>query len=133
MNGEELHNELRCLREKFDNTYATRLHRSISWIKAADLYNHDHDIAFITLWIAFNTCYAIDSENDRIAERQSLNGFVAKLVETDSDRLLYKALWQNFSGFVRTLLVTNLCLNLSGLQSEQVMMNGKMLLIKQNF
>jgi hypothetical protein len=33
-----------------------RLHRSISWLSAAEKQTEDPDLYFISLWIAFNAC-----------------------------------------------------------------------------
>ena len=35
-----------------------RLHRAISWVSCAEDLDDNVDLKFITLWIAFNACYA---------------------------------------------------------------------------
>jgi hypothetical protein len=41
-------------------TLTIRLHRAISWLKSAEKQDDNLDIKFISLWIAFNACYAVD-------------------------------------------------------------------------
>lgn len=104
MNGELLHRKLRTFRDTLSPASATRLHRAISWVEAADTYQADDDIAFITYWIAFNSCYAVENDGARISERHSFNTFIENLVNLDSEKQLYNTLWSNFSGFIKALI-----------------------------
>ena len=55
----------------------TRLHRAISWVKCAEEYNDNPDIKFITLWIAFNACYANDEADiENFTEKEYFKDFV---------------------------------------------------------
>lgn len=66
----------------------------------------DGDACFLFLWIAFNAAYADESQFQGIAsgERATFADFFEKLVALDSDRRIYKAIWQSFSGPIRMLM-----------------------------
>lgn len=85
-----------------------RVHRTISWIGRAEseVAQADDDARFIFLWIAFNAAYADEREFQSIApgERQSFKNYFGKLVRLDTERQIYNALWNRFSGPVRLLL-----------------------------
>ena len=100
----KLKEELRAIRETFPESHAVRLHRAISWLQAADKYKEDDDIAFITLWVAFNSCYSIDGVTASLTERQSFKQFIEQLVSLDSENYLQNCLWNNYSGFVKAVV-----------------------------
>ena len=65
MTGEELRLRLRELRSEMEPSHAIR----VSWFRCAEEYaDKDDDISFITLWIALNSCYAIDDQTDQYQE-----------------------------------------------------------------
>jgi len=82
-----------------------RLHRSISWLQCAEQQEKDPDLMFITQWIAFNACYAMDmnSQNSR-KEREKFKGFNSTLVRLDHEQRIFNILWQKFSGPVKILI-----------------------------
>jgi len=82
-----------------------RLHRAISWLKCAEENTTNHDLQFLSLWISYNACYAIDekSENE-LTERKQFNEFISKLVSYDHEKRFYNLLWQKFSGPVRLII-----------------------------
>ena len=81
------------------------MHRSISWLSAAEKQVEDPDLYFISLWIAFNACYAHDGSSATIkTERERLKSFTATLVECDEEQRIFNILWQKFSGAIRVLL-----------------------------
>lgn len=96
----------RALRDGFPETMSLRVHRSISWIGRAEAARDDNDARFIFLWIAFNAAYADEAEFQAIApdQRSSFQGYFGKLVELDTGRRIYKAIWERFSGPVRVLM-----------------------------
>ncbi|RMD49286.1 MAG: hypothetical protein D6832_02035, partial [Alphaproteobacteria bacterium] len=53
------------------------------------------------LWIAFNAAYARDIKGD---ERERFRSFFEALVPLDTERRLYDAVWERFSGPVRLLI-----------------------------
>jgi len=96
----------RAIRGGFPETMGLRAHRAISWVGRAEACGEDDDARFIFLWIAFNAAYADEREFQAIApgERTAFADFFGRLVALDSDRRIYKAVWQRFSGPVRLLL-----------------------------
>lgn len=96
----------RAIRGGFPETMGLRVHRAISWIGRAEACVEDNDARFIFLWIAFNAAYADEREFQAIApgERTAFADFFGRLVALDSDRRIYMAIWQRFSGPVRLLL-----------------------------
>lgn len=99
-----LKQQLRNHREGMENHHATRLHRAISWLLVSEAYDEDDDISFITLWIAFNACYGIEGNNAELSERQSFRCFIEALIKLDTEQRIYHLLWENYSGFVRSIV-----------------------------
>ena len=81
-----------------------RTHRAISWLKNAEKQEDNLDLKFISLWIAFNACYAVDL-NGIISkpEKAKLREFTSSLVQFDQNRL-YNLFWEKYSGPVRVLI-----------------------------
>jgi hypothetical protein len=85
-------------------TLTIRIHRAISWIKSAEKQDGNLDMKFISLWIALNTCYAVDLNGiSSKPERAKLRDFTSSLVQYDRSRL-YNLFWEKFSGPVRMLI-----------------------------
>lgn len=94
----------RAERDGYPTNLALRVHRALSWLNRAEQCE-DADSRFIFLWIAFNAAYANEmSSEERSPEQKIFGVFIAKLVELDTDDVLYKLLWDEFSGSVRVLL-----------------------------
>jgi hypothetical protein len=85
-------------------TLTIRIHRAISWIKSAEKQDGNLDMKFISLWIALNTCYAVDLNGiSSKPERAKLRDFTSSLVLYDRSRL-YNLFWEKFSGPIRMLI-----------------------------
>ena len=95
----------RAERDGYDPALALRTHRALSWLKRAESESRDPDARFIFLWIAFNAAYANEIRDRRtFSERGLLQRFLNRLVEADTDRLLYHMLWEQFPGPIRLLI-----------------------------
>ena len=82
-----------------------RLHRSISWLQCAEQQEKDPDLMFITQWIAFNACYAMDMNSQSSkTEREKFKGFIGTLARLDHEKRIFNILWQKFSGPVKILI-----------------------------
>lgn len=86
-----------------------RLHRAISWLKAAEEHADNDDIKFISLWISFNSCYAIDNSMELrtgkgISEKYNIYSFLKVLVSLDHDQKIFGLLWNRFSSEIRLIL-----------------------------
>ena len=104
---DELKQKQRHLREGFPEDIGLRIHRAISWVGRAEQEKQDHDAAFIFLWIAFNSAYAGEAEEDAersLGERQQFIDLIDRLVERDADGRLYTAVWDRFRGPIATLM-----------------------------
>ena len=85
-------------------TLTIRLHRAISWLKSAEKQDDNLDLKFISLWIAFNACYAVDLNGiSSKPEKAKLRDFTSSLVLFDRIRL-YNLFWEKYSGSVRVLI-----------------------------
>jgi hypothetical protein len=93
-----LKQNLRSRSDVFSQVHSTRLHRSLSWLKAAgiQLENDDLDQAFINLWISFSACFYIEGE--------SIAPFIEKLVSLDDQQQIYACLWHEYSSSVKALI-----------------------------
>lgn len=96
---ELLKQDLRARRDDFTQVHSTRLHRSLSWLKAAgeQLESNSVDQAFINLWISFSACFYIEGE-------ESIAPFIEKLVALDKQQRIYTCLWREYSGSVKALI-----------------------------
>lgn len=96
----------RDVREEFPETMGLRVHRSISWIGRAEACVEDEDARFIFLWIAFNAAYADEREFQAVipSERAAFAGYFERLAVLDSEKRIYNAIWQRFSGPIKMLL-----------------------------
>ena len=83
----------------------TRLHRAISWLNCAEMQAEELDLRFLSLWISFNSCYAIElTEAESKTERVKFKQFISSLVKHDTEGKIFNLLWEKFSGPVRLLI-----------------------------
>lgn len=99
----ELKERHRICRDRQDDALRVRIHRAISWLVRAEQEQADPDAQFIFLWIAFNAAYASEFGFER-SERDQASEFARKLVSLDAAGKLQAALFEKFSGPVRTLI-----------------------------
>lgn len=94
-----LKQNLRARRDELAQVHSTRLHRSLSWLKAAgeQLQTNNLDQAFINLWISFSACFYIEGE-------EPISPFIEKLVALDSQQRIYTCLWNEYSHSVKALI-----------------------------
>ena len=88
-----------------DDSLGLRVHRAISWIGRAENETDDADAAFVFYWIAFNSAYARDIlETHDVGERTRFGEYFRTLVNLDTDRRIFDAVWRTFAGPIRVLL-----------------------------
>ncbi len=105
MNFEELYNlKKQRYGEKFDNKYILRIHRAISWGKAAENTTQP-DEQFIFYWISLNSLYA-DCNAKGEGERSLRRAFFEKISTYDTDNRIQNALIENLQNQLR-LFVDN--------------------------
>ena len=105
MNFKTLKEKHRALRDNFPEGLSVRIHRSLSWLERAEKEKEDFDAQFIFLWISFNAAYAQEIDASfSTTEKIIYSEFVERLIEADSDKQIYKLLWQQYAGPVRTLI-----------------------------
>ena len=81
-----------------------RIHRAISWLKSAEKQEENLDMRFISLWVSFNACYAVDLNGiSSKPEKAKLRDFTSSLVQFDRTRL-YNLFWEKYSGPVKVLI-----------------------------
>ena len=95
-----LHERLRAQRDLFNQDHSTRLHRAISWWRAAQQQSDDSDMRFISAWISLMAC-SVSAESAGDADVLPL---LRRLVELDQDERIYDLLWHTYSGPVRALI-----------------------------
>ena len=110
LNFDTLKQRQRAERGAYASAFGLRIHRALSWLHRAELAaQEDHDLAFISLWIAFNAAYANDAHLSADAyahasEQSRYQHFFDKLCDVDDRAMLYQLLWQEFPASVRALL-----------------------------
>lgn len=89
---------------KLPETLTIRMHRAISWLKSAEMHEGNLDLKFISLWVSFNACYAVDLNGiSSKPEKAKLRDFTSSLVQFDRTRL-YNLFWEKYSGPVKVLI-----------------------------
>jgi hypothetical protein len=118
---------------ELDENHAIRIHRSISWLKSAEQHEKATDIKFISLWIAFNACYA-NTYNQMMnsTEKEMFRSFLDKLVKLDDESRFFNILWNKFSGPVRILLENKYIYKPFWDYQRGVQINWESLLERQN-
>lgn len=102
---QQLKDYQRALRDGFPDALGLRAHRAISWLQRMETVEGDDDAAFIFSWIAFNAAYAADIPAGSVySERSVFDEYFGKLLDADTNKQIYNALWEQFSGSIRTLL-----------------------------
>jgi hypothetical protein len=100
----ELRERLNAIpRDATKESWRVRIHRSLSWLRRAEAEVKDLDARFIFLWIALNAAYAREIGQDE-TERDRLREFFSRLVSVDHGGQIHSALFETFSGPVRTLI-----------------------------
>lgn len=93
----------RDMRDDQPESLRIRIHRAISWLSRAEREQDDHDARYIFLWIAFNAVYASEFGFEQ-KEREQVRQFIAQLLKLDAEQQLHRALFDQFSGPIRTLI-----------------------------
>ena len=94
----------------FPDPFRLRVVRAISWLKTAQSRiqgedrENDWDMGFIALWIAFNAAYAKKLGNIDTPERNSFRHFLQIVCDLDTQKVLYKLVWDKYSSSIRLLL-----------------------------
>lgn len=99
----QLKQQVLDISDQADQNHTIRLHRAVSWYKAAVNAEVD-DIGFINLWISFHACHFVDDENIGLSDQSSFREYIEKVVEFDHKGDLYRCLWQRYSGPVKALI-----------------------------
>ena len=99
----ELKQRHRQIRDGQPEALRLRIHRALSWLLRAEQEAGDDDARFVFLWIALNAAYAREFSREE-TERERVRGFIAALVALDAEKRLYRALFERFTGPIRTLI-----------------------------
>lgn len=100
----QLKERLKQAEDGLSDDLATRLHRAISWLFAAEEAGND-DMEFISLWIAFSACCSIDQQGDHpLGDHDQFHRFVGNLVKHDKEKKIYTCLWEEYSTHVKALI-----------------------------
>lgn len=93
----------RKIREQHPEALRLRIHRALSWLLRSEQEAADPDLQFILQWIAMNAAYAREFGREE-TERTRAKAFLETLVALDTEQRLHKALFQQFTGPIRTLI-----------------------------
>jgi Apea-like HEPN len=94
----------------FPHATTMRVHRALSWVARAEQEHSkgsatDPDAAFLFYWIAFNATYAVPmGSDDSLSERSLFERFFVRVLSKEHSAALYDALWEKYSGPIRSLL-----------------------------
>lgn len=95
----------REIRDTLPENLSLRVHRALSWLNCAERQTENKDAEFIFLWVAFNAAYSHEIEDRRLfKEKKVLLNFLKILISADTDNMIYKIVWREFSRSIRLLL-----------------------------
>ncbi len=114
----ELKAKQRDIRDGFPETMGLRVHRSISWIRRAELAEDD-DAKFVFLWIAFNAAYADEKKRRRHVrsgfksdpEKSLFADFFGQVVKLDDQGRIYEAIRNQFHDSIHSLIANKFVYN----------------------
>ena len=99
----ELKDRHRQIRDQEPEALRLRIHRALSWLIRSEQEHTDPDLRFVLQWIAMNAAYAREFGREE-TERTRAKAFLDTLVALDTQKRLHQALFQQFTGPIRTLI-----------------------------
>ena len=99
----ELKDRHRQIRDQEPDALRLRIHRALSWLIRSEQEHTDPDLRFVLQWIAMNAAYAREFGREE-TERIRAKAFLDTLVALDAQKRLHQALFQQFTGPIRTLI-----------------------------
>ena len=99
----ELKDRHRQIRDQEPDALRLRIHRALSWLIRSEQDHTDPDLRFVLQWIAMNAAYAREFGREE-TERTRAKAFLDTLVALDTQKRLHQALFQQFTGPIRTLI-----------------------------
>ena len=99
----ELKDRHRQIRDQEPDALRLRIHRALSWLIRSEQEHTDADLRFVLQWIAMNAAYAREFGREE-TERTRAKAFLDTLVALDTQKRLHQALFQQFTGPIRTLI-----------------------------
>ena len=99
----ELKDRHRQIRDQEPDALRLRIHRALSWLIRSEQEHTDPDLRFVLQWIALNAAYAREFGREE-TERMRAKAFLDTLVGLDAQKRLHQALFQQFTGPIRTLI-----------------------------
>ena len=99
----ELKDRHRQIRDQEPDALRLRIHRALSWLIRSEQEHTDPDLRFVLQWIALNAAYAREFGREE-TERTRATAFLDTLVALDTQKRLHQALFQQFTGPIRTLI-----------------------------
>ena len=99
----ELKDRHRQIRDQEPDALRLRIHRALSWLIRSEQEHTDPDLRFVLQWIAMNAAYAREFGREE-TERTRAKAFLDTLVALDTQKRLHQALFQQFTGPIRTLI-----------------------------
>lgn len=103
MTAAELKDRHRQIRDQEPDALRLWIHRALSWLIRSEQEHDDPDLRFVLQWIALNAAYAREFGREE-TERARAKAFLDTLVTLDTQKRLHQALFQQFTGPIRTLI-----------------------------
>jgi len=82
---------------------AIRMHRAISWLFACEEQAND-DLAFLSAWIGFNSCYSVPPKTMGETEYGRMWDFMNELLSQDRDHLVSSYVFDEQVGLIDSLM-----------------------------
>jgi hypothetical protein len=82
---------------------ASRMHRAISWLYACE-ENINDDLAFLSAWIGFNSCYSVPPKSAGEKEYDRISDFLADIIRMDRSNLITSYVFEEQVGLIDSLM-----------------------------
>lgn len=82
---------------------AIRMHRAISWLFACEEQAND-DLAFLSAWIGFNSCYSVPPKNSGEKEYDRISDFLIDILRMDRANIVTSYVFDEQVGLIDGLM-----------------------------
>ena len=94
--SKELIDDFKSKKNAFNEDFAIRIHRSLSWLKRSEVEIEDMDAKFIFLWISFNSIYSgLEGFDEKSYVQNVFSKYFEMLVLNDRENFIYNYIWKN--------------------------------------
>ena len=109
--SKELIVDFKSKKNSFNEDFAIRIHRSLSWLKRSEVEIEDMDAKFIFLWISFNSIYSgLEGFDEKSYVQNVFSKYFEMLVLNDRENFIYNYIWKKFTTTIKSVITNEFLL-----------------------